>query len=76
MASFESAAVTAITLVALSGCFVFIRFLARIAFVKHVGPDDFLITLAWAAALGLAVVTQQRECSLLPYPRLVTNNGV
>ncbi|KAI1627458.1 hypothetical protein EDD37DRAFT_262333 [Exophiala viscosa] len=59
MASFESAAVSAITLVALSGCFVFVRFVARIAFVKHVGPDDILIALAWAAALGLAVVTQE-----------------
>ncbi|KAK4937793.1 hypothetical protein LTR10_021671 [Elasticomyces elasticus] len=59
MASFESAAVSAITLVALSGCFVFVRFVARIAFVKHFGPDDILIALAWAAALGLAVVTKQ-----------------
>lgn len=59
MASFESAAATAIALAVLSGCFVLVRFVARIAFVKHVGPDDCLIMLAWAAAMALAIVTRQ-----------------
>ena len=67
MASFESAAVSAITLAALSGCFVFVRFVVRVAFVKHVGPDDILIALAWAAALGLAVVTQEGKLNIIPY---------
>ncbi len=61
MTSFESAVVSAVALAVLSGCFVLVRFVARLAFVKHVGPDDILIALAWAAAVALAIVTHQRK---------------
>ncbi|KIW48242.1 uncharacterized protein PV06_00849 [Exophiala oligosperma] len=61
MTSFESAVASAIALGALSGCFVLVRFVARIAFVKHVGPDDGLIVLAWGAAVALAVVAHQQS---------------
>ncbi|KAK5213399.1 hypothetical protein LTR41_000978 [Exophiala xenobiotica] len=61
MISSESAVVSAIALVVLSGCFVLVRFVARLAFVKHVGPDDILIVLAWAAAVALAIVTHQQR---------------
>lgn len=60
MGGFSSASATAIALVVLAGCCVLVRLLIRIAFVHHVGPDDYLITLAWAASMALAVVTGQR----------------
>ncbi|EXJ88217.1 hypothetical protein A1O1_05147 [Capronia coronata CBS 617.96] len=61
MAAFSSASATAIALAALSGCCVLGRLLTRIAFVHHVGPEDCLIVLAWAAAVALAAVTQQQN---------------
>ncbi|KIW20068.1 hypothetical protein PV08_00643 [Exophiala spinifera] len=61
MTSFESAVASAIALGVLSGCFVLVRFVARIAFVKHVGPDDGLIALAWGASVALAVVAHQQR---------------
>lgn len=61
MISFESASAAAIALVVLSGCCVLVRFFSRVALVKHVGPDDYLIALAWGASLALAVVLRQCE---------------
>ncbi|KIX02689.1 uncharacterized protein Z518_08631 [Rhinocladiella mackenziei CBS 650.93] len=59
MSSFGSASATAIALAVLSGCCVLVRFWVRIAFVKHVGPDDYLIALAWAASVAMAIVTRR-----------------
>ena len=61
MTSFDASANTAIALAVLSGCCVFVRLLARIAFVNHFGPDDCLIALAWAASVAMAIVTRQRK---------------
>ncbi len=65
MISSESASAAAIALTVLSACCVSLRFFTRIAIVKHVGPDDYLIALAWAASLALAVVTCRRTSNAL-----------
>jgi len=63
MPTFAAASATAVALTVLSGCCVVARLLSRLAFVKHVGMDDCLITLAWSASLALAVVIAQSRSS-------------
>lgn len=59
MPAFSPASSTAVALTVLSGCCVVARLFSRLAFVKHVGIDDCLITLAWSASIALTVVTAQ-----------------